>query len=118
MDVYKFSGCGIGFDRKGFFSIVDEASRNVIIVGVDISSSLHIDNKKKYILILCKGSTQGLQHTSTAEKLYSINVFKHKTKFYLSFHYNGGKSYLFVNGTEIIKFKEKDSEIAAYPLCF
>ena len=32
-------------------------------------------------------------------------------------HSNGANSYLFVNGTEIIKFKEKDSEIAAYPLC-
>ena len=32
-------------------------------------------------------------------------------------HYNGANSYLFVNGTEIIKFKAKDSEISAYPLC-
>ena len=32
-------------------------------------------------------------------------------------HYNGANSYLFVNGIEIIKFKAKDSEIAAYPLC-
>ena len=32
-------------------------------------------------------------------------------------HYNEGNSYLFVNGTEIIKFKAKDSEIAASPLC-
>ena len=32
-------------------------------------------------------------------------------------HYNGANSYLFVNGTEIIKFKAKDSEIKAYPLC-
>ena len=32
-------------------------------------------------------------------------------------HYNGGNSYLFVNGTEIIKFKAKDSEIVANPLC-
>ena len=32
-------------------------------------------------------------------------------------HYNGVNSYLFVNGTQIIKFKVKDSEIAAYPLC-
>ena len=38
-------------------------------------------------------------------------------KFCLSLHYNGANSYLFVNGTEIIKFKTKDSEIAAYPLC-
>ena len=32
-------------------------------------------------------------------------------------HYNGANSYLFVNGNEIIKFKAKDSEIVAYPLC-
>ena len=32
-------------------------------------------------------------------------------------HYNGANSYLFVNGTEIIKFKVKDSEILAYSLC-
>ena len=35
----------------------------------------------------------------------------------MSLHYKGGNSYLFVNGTEIIKFKAKDSEIAGYPLC-
>ena len=32
-------------------------------------------------------------------------------------HYIGANSYLFVNGTEIIKFKAKDSEVTAYPLC-
>ena len=32
-------------------------------------------------------------------------------------HYNGANSYLFVNGTETIKFKAKDSEILAYTLC-
>ena len=32
-------------------------------------------------------------------------------------HCNGANSYLFVNGTEIIKFKAKDSEIVATPLC-
>ena len=32
-------------------------------------------------------------------------------------HCNGANSYLFVNGTEIIKFKAKDSEILAYSLC-
>ena len=35
----------------------------------------------------------------------------------LSLHYNGVNSYLFVNGTEIIKFKAKDSKIVASPLC-
>ena len=46
-DKYKYSGYGIGFDRKGFFSIGDENGRNVIIFGVDMSSSSFIDNKKK-----------------------------------------------------------------------
>ena len=32
-------------------------------------------------------------------------------------HYNGANNYLFVNGTEIVKFKAKDSEIVATPLC-
>ena len=32
-------------------------------------------------------------------------------------HYNGANSYLFVNGTEIHKFKAKDSEILATPFC-
>ena len=40
-----------------------------------------------------------------------------ETKFCLSLHYNGANSYLFVNGTEIHKFKTKDSEIVAVSLC-
>ena len=47
IDRYKYSGYGIGFDRKGCFSISDEVGKNVIIFGVDTSSSSHIDNKKK-----------------------------------------------------------------------
>ena len=35
----------------------------------------------------------------------------------MSLHYNGANSYLSVNGTEIHKFKAKDSEIVASPLC-
>ena len=61
--------------------------------------------------------TEGLEHTLSTEKLYSINFTKKNTKFCLSLHYNGANTYLFVNGTEIIKFKAKDSEILAYSLC-
>ena len=39
-----------------------------------MSSSLHIDNKKKDILILGIGPTQGLEHTLIAEKMYLINL--------------------------------------------
>ena len=49
--------------------------------------------------------------------MYSINFTKKNTNFCLSLHYNGANSYFFVNGTEIIKFKTKDSEILAYSLC-
>ena len=49
--------------------------------------------------------------------MYSINFTVTNIKFCLSLHYNGANSYLFVNGTEIYKFKAKDSEIVASPLC-
>ena len=49
--------------------------------------------------------------------MHSINFTVTKKKFCLSLHYNGANSYLFVNGTEIYKFKVKDSEIVATPLC-
>ena len=49
--------------------------------------------------------------------MYSINFTVTKIKFCLILYYNGANSYLFVNGTEIIKFKTKDSEIVASPLC-
>ena len=61
IDLYKDSGYGIGLARKGFFFTGDEVGKNVIISGVDMSSSSHIDNKKKYFLILSKDPTQGLQ---------------------------------------------------------
>ena len=82
-----------------------------------MSSSTHIDNKKKDILILGVGPTQGLEHTLTAEKMYSINFTVTNIQFCLSLRYNGANSYLFVNGTEICKFKPRNSEIIASPLC-
>ena len=92
--------------------------KNVIIFGADMSSSVHVDNKKKDISVLGEGPTQGLDDTTlTAEKKYSINFTEHNKKFCLRLHYNGANSYLFVNGVEIHKFKEKDSEINAIPLC-
>ena len=83
-----------------------------------MSSSVHVDNKGKDILILGKGPTQGLgEHSLTAEKMYSVNFTDHRKKCCLSLHYNGANSYLFANSTEIIKFKAKDSNIIAIPLC-
>ena len=50
-----------------------------------MSSSAHIDNKKKDILVLGKGPTQGLEHTLTAEKMYSINFTVTRKKFCFKF---------------------------------
>ena len=49
--------------------------------------------------------------------MHPINFTVTKKKFCLSLHYNEANSFLFVNGTEIYKFKAKDSEIVASPLC-
>ena len=117
IDKYRYSGYGIRFDRETSFYFGNETGKNVIILRVDMSSSSKIDNRKKDISILGKGPTQGLEHTLSAEKLYSVNFTKKNTKFCLSLHYNGTNSYLFVNGTDIINFKAKDSEILAYSLC-
>ena len=72
---------------------------------------------KKDTLVLGKGPTEGLESILTAEKMYSIYFTVTKKKFCLSLHYNGGNSCLFVNGTDIYKFKAKDSKIVASPLC-
>ena len=83
-----------------------------------MSSSVHANNKTKNILVLGEVITQKLDDTTlTAEKKYSINFTKSNTKFCLSLHYNRADSHLFVNGTEIHKFKAKDSQIIVNPLC-
>ena len=75
-----------------------------------MSSSGHIDNKKK------RTNTRIITYFN-CRKMYLINFTVTKNKFCLSLHYNGANSYLFVNGSEIYKFKAKDPEIVATPLC-
>ena len=83
-----------------------------------MSTSVHPNNKINNILVLGKDFTQGLNNTTIfAEKMYSINFTKTNIKFCLSLHYNGDNSHLFLNGTEIHKFKAKNSDIVATPLC-
>ena len=77
-----------------------------------MSSSVHANNKTRNIVVLGKDFIQGIDNTTIyAEKFYSINFTKNSKRFCLSLHYNGGNTYLFVNGTEIHKFKAKDSKI-------
>ena len=69
---YKYSGYGVGFDRRSSFSFPSGGfGQNVLIFRADMSSSIHVDNKKKDILVLGREPTQGLEITLTAEKMYS-----------------------------------------------
>ena len=66
-----------------------------------MNSSMHLDNKKKYIPLPGDGPAQGLDDTTlTAEKKYSINFIESRNKFCLSLHCNGVNSSLLVNGVE------------------
>ena len=76
-DKYKYSGYGIGFDRKGEFLKGSGLGRNCIFFGVDMSYSVHVDNKKKDSLVLGEVPTQGLDGTAiTAEKSIQLILLK------------------------------------------
>ena len=83
-----------------------------------MSSSVHVDNNKKYILTLGEFPPQGLDDTTlTAEKRYSINFTASRKQFCSSLHYNRENNYLFVNDVGIHEFKANSSEIKSVPLC-
>ena len=87
IEKYGYSDYGIGFDRRWSFSFPSSGfCQNVLIFEADMSSSAHIDNKKKDILIHGIGQTQELEHTLNAEKMYSINFTVTKKKVCLSMH--------------------------------
>ena len=76
-----------------------------------MSSSGHIDNKGKDILILGEGLTQGLDDTTlAAEAKCSINCTQLGKRFVLSLHYNGSNNFLFVDATKKYQFKAKNSD--------
>ena len=69
-------------------------SKNAIIFGFDMNSSVDIYNKGKDMLILDKGPTQRLHDTTlTVEAQYSISISRSNKKFFLSLHYNRSNSF-------------------------
>ena len=80
IDKNKYYGYGIGFDRTGVYLLRDGSfGGNVVIFGVDMDSSVHVDNKGKDILIIGQGPTHRLgEHSFAAEKMYSVNFTDHK----------------------------------------
>ena len=73
-----------------------------------MSSFVHIDNKKKKILILGESPTQRLDDaTLTADTMNRVNFTQPRKKFALSLHYNGSNSFLFVSAIKYINSKQK-----------
>ena len=93
----SYSGYGAEFDSGSPFSFpVFDFGKNVVICAADNSSSIHIDNQKKDILVFGEGATQELDDsTITGEAKYSISSSRSQRKFY--FLYNEKNSFLFVN---------------------
>ena len=93
---YVYRWYGIAFDGKDEWSFGNYSARNVIILGVNNSSSSHYDNRKNNFLIL--GEVPRINGTfESPEKKFYINFSKANTKFCLRSHYNHNNSYLFVN---------------------
>ena len=82
---YPYSGYRIGFDRKSSFSFPGGGFGQIVIIfGVDMSSSVHVDNKKKKHFNSWKRSNTRIRTYTDSRKMYSINFTVTKKKFCLS----------------------------------
>ena len=105
---YVYSGYGITFYSAGSWSFCNDFARNVVIFGVDISSSSNTDNCENNFLVLGERATFGINGSfGSAQKKFSINLQKQIQYFVLSLYYNADNSYLFVNGKAILKLTTK-----------
>ena len=122
----NYKGYGLCFYKRGEFGHTVKQgnfnrttnAKNVIIFGVDTSSSIHATNRVNNIYVMGKDFIQGINDTTIyAEKLFHNNFTEFGVKFVLSLHYNGDNSYLFANGRQELKFKAKDDQIINEKLC-
>ena len=123
---YNYKGYGICFDESGSFGHTRREgnfdhttnARNVLIFGVDMSSSIHATNRANNIYVMGKDFIQGINDTTIyAEKNFYRNFTDRCKKFVLSLHYNGAESYLRVNGRQELKFKCKTDQLVKEKLC-
>ena len=78
---------------------------------------MHVNNKRKDILILREGPAQRLDDTTlTAEAKYPVNFTQSGKRFVLTLRYNGSNSLSFDNATKAYQFKAKNSEVKDYAL--
>ena len=118
IDKYWVSGYRIGFDRHGNFSFPGTwLGKIATIFGIVMISSTKIDNRKKGYFNFWKRSNTGIRTYTRCWKNVFHYFYRKNKKSCLSLHYIKKNSYLFANGTEIIKLKSKDPEFLPYPLC-
>ena len=116
---YKYEGYRICFDGELSFSFGNRIdAKNVIIFGVSTSNRSHSTNKTQNIYVLGKDFVQGINNTTIyPRKIYKTNFTEQNKKFVLSLCYNGDNSYLFVNGTQELKFKSSVNYLDRNLLC-
>ena len=77
-----------------------------------MSFSKHANNKANNIYVMGKDYIQKINYTTIyAEKMYYRNFTDPGKKFVLSLHCNGNNSYLYVNGNQELKFKDKTDQL-------
>ena len=80
--------------------------------------SVHATNRVNNIYIMGTGLTQGINDTTIyAVKNFCRNFTDFGKKFMLSLHCYGDDSYLFVNGRQELKFKDKTDQLVKEKLC-
>ena len=135
MQITKYAIDNSKNDYKGYGICVDERSqfghtitvdgrahtingRNVLIFGVDMGFSAHATNRANSIYVMGDRLTQGIHDTTLyVEKIYWRNFTDPGKKIVISLHYNGDKSYSFVNGRQELKFKAKTDKLVKEKLC-
>ena len=88
-----YNGYVITFDSASSWSFDNESAKNVIIFGVDNSSSSHADNRKDHFFVLGEYPTFGINGGfGSPQKKFSVDFSKANTKFCLSLYYNADNS--------------------------
>ena len=122
----NYTRYGLCFDEGGEFGHTGKqgnfgrttSAKNLIIFGVDMSSSIHATNRANNIYVMGKEFIQGINDTTIyAEKLFHNNFTEFGLNFVLSLYYNGDNSYLFANGRQELKYKAKNDQIINEKLC-
>ena len=125
-DKNNYKGNGICFDERSEFGhTITEGghahttdARNVLIFRADMSFSVHATNRANHIYLMGTGLTHGINDTTIyVEKNFYRKFTDFGKKFILSLHYNGDDSYLFVNGSQELKFKCKTDQLVKEKLC-